>query len=158
VKISKITKEQLLKNVSIRLVQEKDLQRIYEIEIKSFKTPYSFFTLQTLFWFNKEYFYVAELKGKVIGFIVGDLRGRSYGHIVSIAVDEQYRGKGIGRCLIEKLIEKFKRKGVKIVKLEVAVSNNVAQSMYKKIGFKIVDCIEKYYSNGEDAFIMEKRL
>jgi len=158
VKISKITKKHILKNISIRLVQEADLQRIYEIETKAFKTPYSFFTLQTLFWFNREYFYVAELKEKVIGFIIGDLRGYSHGHIVSIAVDEQYRGKGIGRCLIETLIEKFKKNGIKIVRLEVAVSNIVAQSIYKKMGFKIVDCIEKYYSDGEDAFIMEKRL
>lgn len=157
-KISKITKNQILKNISIRLVREKDLQKIYEIEIKSFKTPYSFFTLQTLFWFNRECFYVAELEEKVVGFIVGDLRSYSHGHVVSIAVDDQYRGKGIGTCLMKTLVEKFKKMGVKIVRLEVAVSNTAAQSIYKKMGFKIVDCIKKYYSNGEDALIMEKRL
>lgn len=150
-------KQNISKSIFIRLVRKTDLQRIYEIEVKSFKTPYSFFTLQTLFWFNKEYFYVAEVNGKLVGYIIGDVRG-NHGHVVSIAVDAQHRREGVGKCLMKVLIKKFKEMNIKTVRLEVAVSNTDAQLFYKKMGFMTISCIKNYYSNGEDAFLMEKRL
>lgn len=153
----KSIKENMSKNVFIRLVRKTDLQQIYEIEMRSFKTPFSFFTLQTLFWFNKEYFYVAEIDGKLVGYIIGDVRG-NHGHIISIAVDAQHRREGIGRSLMKVLIKKFKEMNIKTIRLEVAVSNMNAQIFYKKMGFRTIDCIKNYYSNGEDAFLMEKRL
>ena len=153
----KNTKRDVSKSIFIRLVQRTDLQRIYEIEIESFKTPYSFFTLQTLFWFNKEYFYVAEIGGKIVGYIIGDVRNNR-GHVVSIAVDSQYRGKGVGKCLMNVLIKKFKETSIKTIRLEVAVSNLIAQTFYKKMGFRAIGRIKNYYRNGEDAFLMEKRL
>jgi len=156
-KLDKSTKRDVSKNIFIRLVQKRDLQRIYEIEIESFKTPYSFFTLQTLFWFNKEYFYVAEIDRKIVGYIIGDVRN-NHGHVVSIAVDSQYRGRGIGKCLMDVLIKKFKKTNIKTIRLEVAVSNMIARIFYKKMGFIVINRIKNYYRNGEDAFLMEKRL
>jgi GNAT superfamily N-acetyltransferase len=54
------------------------------------------------------------------------------------AIDEQYRGKGFGRILFDKLIEISKKKTDKVF-LEVLDNNVVAKKLYKSIGFEIVD-------------------
>jgi ribosomal-protein-alanine N-acetyltransferase len=42
--------------------------------------------------------------------------------------------------------------------LEVRVSNDVALSLYKRTGFEVERTIREYYSDGEDAYIMSKKI
>ncbi len=77
------------------------------------------------------------------------------GHIVSIAVGEQYRGQGIGELLMLAAVEMTLRREQQVVTLEVRVSNEVAQSLYRKYGLSQVGLRKAYYSdNREDAYIM----
>ena len=76
-------------------------------------------------------------------------------HIVSIAVREAYRGLGAGELLMLGAIEMALRRGCEVLTLEVRVSNEAAQRLYEKYGFKNVGLRRRYYSdNGEDAYIM----
>jgi ribosomal-protein-alanine N-acetyltransferase len=76
-------------------------------------------------------------------------------HISTIAVDPQYRGRGIGQLLLVTAIEKALELDARLVSLEVRVSNFVAQNLYRKYGFKVVGRRPRYYSdNREDALIM----
>jgi ribosomal-protein-alanine N-acetyltransferase len=65
---------------------------------------------------------------------------------------------GIGRLLMETVIEKLKSYGVLEVWLEVRVSNISAIEFYKKLGFKRSGYAPSYYSDGEDAIILKKYL
>jgi ribosomal-protein-alanine N-acetyltransferase len=76
--------------------------------------------------------------------------------VISIAVMEEHRGKGIGRALMEGGIEGVKASGASEMYLEVRVSNNPAIELYIKLGFNKVKTSEGYYRDGENAFIMVK--
>ena len=77
------------------------------------------------------------------------------GHITSVGVRNSHQGQGIGELLIIGAIEVSKLLNCRVVTLEVRVSNEVAQSLYTKYGFKTVGRRKRYYSdNQEDAYIM----
>ncbi len=76
-------------------------------------------------------------------------------HITTIAVHPDYRGKGLGELELVSLIDIAYQIGAKWVTLEVRVSNHVAQSLYRKYGFREAGMRHQYYSdNQEDAIIM----
>ncbi len=111
--------------------------------------------------FHKLYpnlFLVAECCGRVVGYAVGIIEGNNEGHIVSIAVDPEFRGLGIGKALMRELERRFSDYGVSLIKLEVSVKNQVAIKLYKSLGYKIVSRASNYYPDGSDAYLMLKIL
>jgi ribosomal-protein-alanine N-acetyltransferase len=79
-------------------------------------------------------------------------------HITTIGVDPAYRGRGLGELLLVTLLDEAVRRGANWLTLEVRVSNEVAQRLYRKYGFGIHSTRRRYYSdNGEDAYIMWSR-
>lgn len=81
------------------------------------------------------------------------------GHVISIAVLAEYRRKGVGSALMNEAINVLKSKyDVDAIYLEVRVSNAPAISLYEKFGFEKVRIIKGYYRDGEDAYVMVKRL
>lgn len=77
------------------------------------------------------------------------------GHIVSVGVRNSHRGLGIGELLFIGSIEQCLLLSCTRMTLEVRVSNEVAQNLYKKYDFRITGRRKGYYTDdGEDAFIM----
>jgi [ribosomal protein S18]-alanine N-acetyltransferase len=77
------------------------------------------------------------------------------GHITTIAVAPEYRGRGIGELILNGLIDQGMALNADMLTLEVRVSNVVAQQLYLKYGFKAAGTRPRYYTdNGEDALIM----
>jgi ribosomal-protein-alanine N-acetyltransferase len=114
-------------------------------------------------------FLVAELvKNKeIVGYIMGRIeRGLSNygfrltrkGHIVSVAVLHEYRKLGVGFDLVGKSLKAMGDYGATEFVLEVRESNEPAISLYKKLGFENSKTLRGYYSDGEDAYFMSKRL
>lgn len=92
--------------------------------------------------------------GRIIGY-AGMWLMVDESHITTIAVREQWRGKGLGELLLASLIETASELGVERMTLEVRVSNEAAQSLYRKYGFSQAGLRPRYYSdNNEDAYIM----
>jgi ribosomal-protein-alanine N-acetyltransferase len=76
-------------------------------------------------------------------------------HIIAIGVRDGYRGLGIGEGLLITTIELAQVLNANVVTLEVRASNEIAQGLYKKYGFRVVGRRRRYYSSdGEDAIIM----
>jgi [ribosomal protein S18]-alanine N-acetyltransferase len=76
-------------------------------------------------------------------------------HITTIAVAPDYQGRGLGEMLLLALIDRAIELEALCVTLEVRVSNQVAQSLYRKYTFQQTGLRKRYYSdNGEDAQIM----
>lgn len=77
------------------------------------------------------------------------------GHITTIAVHRDQRGRGVGELLLLGLIDQAYELGATQLTLEVRVSNRVAQNLYVKYGFRVLGERKRYYTdNGEDAAIM----
>ena len=84
----------------------------------------------------------------------------SASHSINSIVNENYRNKGIGKALLNKMVEvcKKEKERVDYITLEVRVSNTNAISLYKKNGW--IEIVKKthYYSDGEDAIYMVRSL
>ncbi|MEM4311245.1 MAG: ribosomal protein S18-alanine N-acetyltransferase [Nitrososphaerales archaeon] len=143
----------LEEEIHIREFKLSDLSQLIKIERECFKDPYDRFTFFILHELYPRGFLVAELNGRVIGY-VSLLKFRKKASIISMAVLKEFRRKGIGEKMLTQAIEKVKGK-VKEISLEVRVSNYPAINLYKKMGFKEIKVIKSYYLDGEDALKMK---
>ncbi len=141
-------------DVTIERIRSEYIDSVYEIERLSFKDPYPKYLFTMYAIISPETFLVAKVLDRVVGYVIGVVRGKLLGHIVSIAVHPEFRGRGIGKLLLSRCIEELRRVGVHVVRLEVRVSNYVAIKMYEKLGFRKAYIVRGYYSDGEDALVM----
>ena len=140
--------------VTIRPARLFDISEVMRIERETFREAYPRGIFLVFLENNPETFLVAEYNGRVIGYVMAYLRPDLEGHIMSIAVDERYRGNGIGSALLTEAIERLIKRGARYIGLEVRVSNEKAIRLYERFGFKKVKRIISYYSDGEDAYYM----
>lgn len=93
-------------------------------------------------------------QGYIVGF-VGTWNLSDEAHIVSVGVRSELRGLGIGELLLIGATEHAMERGADVLTLEVRVSNQLAQNLYKKYGFTVRGLRKAYYTdNREDAYIM----
>lgn len=95
---------------------------------------------------NRGLAFVAVRDGEVVGFVIGDVKGEGFGlpqsgWIEVVGVDPQVMGEGIGKAMIEKLFEAFRRKGITSVYTAVRWDAVDMLSFFKSIGFGRSDFI-----------------
>lgn len=148
-----------LDNVVIKEAKDEDVLQIYLIEKENFKFHWSRdFILFNIRLSDKiKKFYVCKIYNNVIGYVVCWLSNDT-AHILNISVKKEYQNKGIGSRLLLYLFNELISLNIKIVILEVRVSNYKAISFYKKFGFNEVETKKKFYPDGEDALLMIKNL
>jgi ribosomal-protein-alanine N-acetyltransferase len=96
----------------------------------------------------------ADPEELVVGF-VGVWLLADEAHIVTIAVRDDHRGRGVGERLLIAAIDSAVRERQEVVTLECRVSNAVAIRLYEKYGFQRVGLRPRYYSdNHEDAYVL----
>jgi ribosomal-protein-alanine N-acetyltransferase len=93
---------------------------------------------------------------RMVGFIAGDVR-RSEGvsWIATIGVLPEYRRRGIGAALLQACEDQLVSI-TPIIRLSVRASNRAALRLYEGFGYHHYTMWEKYYSDGEDAIVLEK--
>ena len=149
---------------NIRRVEPSDLISIMEINLKTLPEHYSDYFYECLLAELPEAFIVAEIGGKHVGYIMcktefgfSNFKKLGFvkkGHVVSIAVLDEYRKKGIGNALVEESVTGVKLRKCDEFYLEIRCSNNDAVRLYEKLGFVIRQQLNAYYRDGEDAFLM----
>ena len=99
---------------------------------------------------------VAEENGNVLGY-VGSQTVMDETDMMNIAVHPDHRRRGIAAILITELIDGLKRRGSRMLTLEVRASNAPAIALYTRYGFAQVGLRKNYYRNPkEDALILRK--
>ena len=79
-------------------------------------------------------------------------------HIHNVAVDPLFRRRGLGGLLLRHVLEGSCSSGCTRALLEVRAGNSGAICLYQGFGFKIIGYRTKYYSDGEDALVMEREI
>ena len=148
----------------LRRAEPSDLIPVMEINLKTLPEHYSDYFYESLLAEIPEAFIVAEIEGKHVGYIMckteygfSNFKKLGFvkkGHVVSVAVLDEYRKKGIGKALVEESINGVKIKKCDEFYLEVRCSNNDAVRLYEKLGFVIRQQLNAYYRDGEDAYLM----
>ena len=141
----------------IRPWEQKDIEKIAEIERQSFSDPWTAEMLADTLRFPVYHTFLAEDGGQVCGYgclivLFEDAE------LANIAVSPDARGTGVGKALMESMHEKAKALGAERMLLEVRVSNARAIGLYEKYGYHRYGIREKYYADGEDAYLMTKAL
>ena len=144
--------------IRVRGAKPYDMSTVLDIEKFCFPDPYPMSLLSRLYFTNPEGFLVAEVDGKVVGYLIGTLRWGASGHIMAIGVYPEYRKRGVGTALMVQILDILRMRGARSARLEVRKSNDAAQLFYQKLGFKLGEEISHYYEDGEAAIVMSREL
>jgi ribosomal-protein-alanine N-acetyltransferase len=139
--------------MKIREFLPKDLKRIHEIELMSFNQSYGIDMFKKLYDIGTG-FLVCEIDGYVVGYIIFWIKQEGLGHIISLAVDKNYRNSKVATKLLAQAITVFKNAGINLITLEVNANNKKAINFYKKFDFTIDREVPGYYENNEAALVM----
>jgi len=97
-------------------------------------------------------------QGEIVGFVFVMVNDNNAAHLTTIGVAPEHRRRRIAVRLLKHVERSLTQKEIGTLMLEVRVSNTGAQDLYRRLGYWTVQRIAKYYSNGEDCFLMMKAL
>ena len=147
-----------------RRCEPSDLIGVMEINMKTLPEHYSDYFYESLLAETPEAFIVAEKDGKFIGYIMcktefgfSNFKKLGFvkkGHVVSVAVLEEFRGNGFGKILVAEAFKGIKEKQADEMYLEVRCSNTEAVKLYQNLGMEVKQRQKSYYRDGEDAYMM----
>lgn len=145
----------------IRPLTDKHLKEVWKLNQRCFRNGESYprHTLQYLLTETNTLSYRAvAANGELVGFVFITLAQDGAGHITTIGIAPEHRRRGLARQLMLRSEEALRNRKIETVFLEVRVSNISAQNLYRELGYSVVQKLEKYYSNGEDGYLMVKSL
>ena len=149
-------------DIRIRTAERADLLAVHRIEQSVFPQPWPFSALES--YLGEDGFLVAETDAddaRVAGYVIADTvpnHGTPLGHVKDLAVREDCRRGGVATALLQRALSVLVSVGVESVKLEVRAENEGARQLYRNFGFEHSKTIPNYYSNGEDALVMVRKL
>ena len=134
-----------------------DLDQVSALEAEIFSLPWSRQGFADSLKQENTLYLVALEGTRVVGYC-GLLQALDEADITNVAVDREYRGRGIGQAMLSNLMERGKYRGIIAYTLEVRKGNDSAISLYRKLGFLEEGIRKNFYEKPtEDAVIMWKR-
>lgn len=144
--------------IDVRRLSLDDLPDIERIERRSYPTPWSRSMFAGELAKPSSYCVGAIDPGRerLVGYLIVSRYVDAW-HIMNVAVDEEYRGRGVATALLEGLFAATAGDGLRGYTLEVRVSNDRAIKLYERLGFRTSGVRRAYYTdNREDAYVMWK--
>jgi ribosomal-protein-alanine N-acetyltransferase len=137
-------------------MRPEDLDDVLAIERVSFSMPWS----RGAFLYEMQQnraarCWVMREDGRAIGYLcLWEIADEI--HITNVAVQPESRRRGIARTLLGGMLDDARRRGARLVVLEVRPSNRQALGLYEGFGFRVVGRRRGYYyDTGEDALVMQ---
>lgn len=132
-----------------------DIPQVVQLENEIFSRPWSEESFRTAVDNPDNLYYVAKSGEGVVGY-VGIWGMPPEGEVCNVAVSPGYRGRHIGKKLMEAGLEQALKKEITRLFLEVRASNTAAKNLYKSLGFQETGVRRGYYHGpAEDALLME---
>ena len=135
---------------AIRRYEEKDRVAVLQLSQKyaSWDSTPTEADIQGFYSSEPDFFLVAELNRRIVGFVYGResknvpdevlqrWKARKVGSVEVLAVEEQYRRRGIATLLMDRLFVVFKGRGIDTVTLTTPADEIGAKELYDKLGFE----------------------
>lgn len=144
---------------SLRPMREADISGVMVVELRNYPFPWT----KGIFLDCLRVGYscwVYERKNEIVGYGVLSL-GAGEAHVLNLSIDPLNQGKGLGRHLLQHLIDIAQQRGADTAFLEVRPSNKAAVQLYLSVGFNQVGSRRNYYpavGGREDALIFARAL
>lgn len=153
---------------TLRQFEPSDLEQVLHINRTCLPENYTRLFFLDLHKRFPETFLVAEDTGEVMGYVMCRIETglphfkiigiTKKGHVISIAVLPKHQRQGVACSLMKEAMESMIRYNAKECFLEVRASNTPAVKLYKKMGFDVLRTMRSYYADGEDAYLMARKL
>lgn len=146
--------------IVLERMRRSDLAAVVELERRTFAHPWTarLFLRELRLPFSK--IVVARSseagEGRVVGYICRWLRDGDV-EIQNVAVHPDWRRRSIARSLVESVLAEAAEVGAERVLLEARRHNQPAIDLYRSLGFVETGIRRRYYADGEDALLMERR-
>jgi len=149
--------------LQIRQADKCDIHDLVDLDDECFdtyyyeKTKFSKLDFQDYLRRRNSILLVAVRNSRIVAYVAGTVRTsqvRSIAHLDSIAVSSRARQKGIGSQLLHLFTQEAKRRGCKMVMLEVATANTEGHHFFSKRGFLRICDLPGYYGGGLDGVLM----
>ncbi len=142
----------------LRSAREQDLAALLRLEARAFERPWPADAFRQELELPQAELWLAwrgeQLAGYVDFWVVADEV-----ELLNVAVDPEFRRRGLARRLLRLVEERGAERGGAAVYLEVRRTNEAAQALYKAVGYAQIGIRKRYYSDtGEDAVLMSKDL
>ena len=100
---------------------------------------------------------IIEQSERPVGFCMLSL-GDGIGEVVAVAVDPLWQSRGFGKKLMDAIIEDARTMGIRLLVLKTGTRNRKAQRLFGSVGFEKATREGGYYTGGQGAIGMRKRL
>lgn len=142
--------------ITIERMKENHVPQIATLEKSIFSDPWSGNSVKSELS-NPLSLWLVAADGETVAGYIGSQTVLGESDMMNLAVRESYRRSGVGRALVEALIEALRAVGSKCLTLEVRFSNLPAIRLYESLGFSQVGIRKNYYEKPrEDARIFKK--
>ena len=142
--------------ISIKQIHDKEIDLCYQLDLQTISL-----------WSKKQWTNEFKKDGvKVFGLLLANLLiGICVCHIVLdeaqinyFVINQKFRKKGFGTHLMSYLIDQCEKLNINKLFLEVSQRNVVAENFYSRFDFSTVGIRRKYYKDGSNALLKEKKL
>jgi len=106
-------------------------------------------------YINSSDIYIALMEEEVVGEYVLTKIDNATVELISVAVDEKFQGRGIGKILVLDAIKKSKEKGFKTIEIGTGNSSFSQLALYQKCGFRVVGVKKDFFTENYDKEIIE---
>ena len=155
---SRVNSATNMENLTVSLFEKEDISQLVQIEQEEFSTPFREKDFSDIYESEISNVLVAKVGDRVVGYvsftvIIDECQ------IINFATKNEFKRQGVGKKVMEALLDYGKARGVIKYFLEVRVSNEGAISLYKKYGFLPVGISKNHFSQPrEDAILMNLEL
>ena len=140
--------------MNIRKYKKEDIEKIVKLEEECFNHSLGYDFLNSYLDNLMAYIYVIEDNNDIIGYISTMFDGEII-EIMNFCISPKRRKEGLGESLLKHVFSELLQEGAKSSFLEVRESNIGAISLYHKLGYKEINRRKQYYSDGEDALVLQ---
>ena len=141
----------------IRKINKDDILKIVELENETLNTSLGANMLNDSLDNEMAYFFVDEEDNDILAYISTMFDGETV-EILNFCVKAKLQHQGLGTKMLSFINNYFYNLKAKNMILEVRFNNIKAINIYKKFGFKQIHIRKNYYSNGDDALVLNKEL
>ncbi len=142
----------------IRWIMDRDMPEVLEIENRSFEFP----------WLEEDFIgclhqrncvgMVAKHDGRVVGFMIYFLEANRI-ELDNLAVDPEYRRRGVGAHMVQKLIDKLSSQRRRRLVVKVRERNLDGHLFFRRVGLRVTAVLRGFFEEtGEDAYRFEYRV
>lgn len=136
-----------------------DLEAIVDLDNSFFPQPWNKKQWEQQLGLGDNFLSIALVNGQIVGFCLFTIsKLEKMGHLLKILVMPQYRNSGMARKLHNSILNNAVDGSLNTLYLEVSTQNISAIKLYENLDYKILVTKKKFYSNGDDAYAMQRIL